>query len=179
MSINILHKQKGAGFIEVLVSLTILAIGLLGVLSMQVTGLTSNQRALFATEVNLLVSDMADRILAYGPAGADGGEYDALSTADANVLADVVANADKISWAAALGGSSLPGVVGNVTWVANDLDLADDVDIAGGVYTISIRWNDTREAIALRTLAVDCAPGGVISNGVATRFTCYQFSVTL
>lgn len=179
MQRNILYKQKGAGFIEVLVSLTILAIGLLGVLSMQVTGLTSNQRALFATEVNLLVSDMADRILAYGPAGANNGEYDTLSTENADNLGDALVNADRTAWAAALTASSLPGVVGNVTWVANDLDLADDVDIAGGVYTISIRWNDTREAIALGTLAVDCAPGGVISNGVATRFTCYQFSVTL
>ena len=179
MQKNISHKQKGAGFIEVLVSLTILAIGLLGVLSMQVTGLTSNQRALFATEVNLLVSDMADRILAYGPAGANDGEYHALSTSNVNVLADTVANADKISWAAALAGSSLPGAVGDVTWVSNDPDPDDTVVVAGGIYTISIRWNDAREAIVLGTLNADCAPEGVIANGVAAKFTCYQFSVTL
>jgi type IV pilus assembly protein PilV len=180
MKVIIRNKQEGAGLIEVLVALTILAIGLLGVLSMQVTGLKSNQRALFATEVNLLVSDMADRILAYGAAGANDGEYDNLSTTNVDVLADAVANADKAAWALALTNSSLPAVVGDVTWVSNDLDPDDGIDVAGGVYTISLRWNDTRENIAIGTLADDCDTATpIFLGGVAQKFTCYQFSVTL
>ncbi|MEO0443492.1 MAG: type IV pilus modification protein PilV [Pseudomonadota bacterium] len=58
--------QKGAGIIEVMVSLLVLAIGLLGVLSLQTNGLNSNQRAAFVTEAQLLAEDMASRILAFG-----------------------------------------------------------------------------------------------------------------
>lgn len=164
-------KQNGAGFIEVLVALVILAIGLLGVLSMQARGLTSNQRALFASEVNLLAMDMADRILAYGIAGADSGEYDTLSTQGATTLADdVVADADRTAWINAMTASSLPSAIGDVAWVAN----AD-----GGTYTISIRWDETREGVPVGTLANDCDTRPVLVPGSAQKLSCYQLTVTL
>lgn len=50
---------------ETLVSLFLLAIGLLGTLAMQVKGVNSNQRAQFATDANILAEDMASRILGY------------------------------------------------------------------------------------------------------------------
>jgi type IV pilus assembly protein PilV len=192
-------KQIGASFIELLVALVILAIGLLGVLSMQATGLTSNQRALFATEVNLLVSDMADRILAHGIAGADAGEYDGLSTDGNVVLTDAVANADRLAWSIALNGdvndvnnngSSLPAPIGDVSW---DSDTR--------VYTISIRWDDARQGVVSGTVAEDCgnyvddpdldaaanaaaelaatAAAADLINGVGNSLSCYQFHVSL
>ena len=58
-----LKNQMGAGLMEVLVSLLILAIGLLGVVSLQSKGLGSNQQAMFVTEAHFLAQDMADRMV--------------------------------------------------------------------------------------------------------------------
>lgn len=55
----------GSTLIELLVALFVLAIGLLGVLAMQTTGLKSNQRAEFMTEAHMLASDMLNMIVAY------------------------------------------------------------------------------------------------------------------
>lgn len=60
-----MQTQKGSGLIEVIVALFITAIGLLGVLAMQTTGLKSNQRAEFMTEAQMLASDMMNMIVAY------------------------------------------------------------------------------------------------------------------
>ncbi len=115
-------QQIGAGFIEVLVALVILAIGLLGVMSMQVQGITSNQRALFASEANLLAEDMVDRIFALGVTGAVNGEYNGVGTAAncdsvGNGLADeAVIEQDCTDWSNTITGNniSLPSPVGTV-----------------------------------------------------------------
>lgn len=58
-------RQNGVGLVEVLVSLFILAVGLLGVLAMQANGMKSNQKSEFSTEAYLLAADMVDRIQAH------------------------------------------------------------------------------------------------------------------
>ncbi|SMF43206.1 type IV pilus assembly protein PilV [Alteromonadaceae bacterium Bs31] len=62
---NIGKRQQGTAMMETVVSLFVLAIGLMGTLAMQANSVNSNQRANFATEANILASDMVDRILAY------------------------------------------------------------------------------------------------------------------
>lgn len=66
MKVKFKPRQSGASMIEVLVSLIILGVGLLGVLSLQANGMSSSQRATFVTDAQLLAQDMADRILAFG-----------------------------------------------------------------------------------------------------------------
>lgn len=161
-----LFKQKGSSFIEVLVALVILAIGLLGVLSMHSRGLASNQRALFASEVNLLVSDMTDRIRAYTVTGANAQAYDALST-NGVALGDPVAEADRIAWGAAILNSSLPSALGDVTW--NPVQQ---------VYVISLRWDDARQGIAAQAVAIDCGSADLIADQ-GNSLSCYQFTVNL
>lgn len=57
--------MTGAGLIEVLISLLVMAVGLLGVLAVQMDGLRSNQRAEYLTEAHLLATDMMNIISAY------------------------------------------------------------------------------------------------------------------
>lgn len=155
-------RQQGAGMIEVLVALTVLAIGLLGVMSMQVRGLVSNQRAFFATEANQLAYDMADRILAYGANGADEGEYNGLNSAAA-FGGDARAANDQEGWEEAFNRANLPSGRGDVTW--NGIDT----------YTITIRWDDERYGVTTsNTVAVDCA-----SNDATTTLTCFQMELRL
>ena len=66
--------------------------------------------------------------------------------------------------------SSLPSVIGDVTWEANT---------DGGTYTISIRWDETREGVTAGTLANDCDTRPVLVLGAAQKLSCYQLTVTL
>lgn len=142
--------QKGAGLIEVLVSLIILGVGLLGVLSLQTNGATSNQRAVFLTDAQVLAQDMADRIRAFGEdgLGARGGEYGGTVTGSRGgtqayaeqVCSDTtscsaaqVVAFDRHEWEEALDNSSLPNGRGRV--IFND---------AINQYTVRILWDQDR-----------------------------------
>lgn len=158
--IRVYTQQKGAGFIEVLVALVILAIGLLGVMSMQVKGLTSNQQAVFVTEANMMAVDMAERIVAFGSTGADGGEYDDVSTTAAcGAGEDALVCADRTAWTAIFDGNelSLPSASGDVAWTAPD------------TYTITIRWDNDRDGDA----GTDCP------NDSDDDLDCFQMVMRL
>jgi len=57
-------KHQGFTLIEVLVSLLIMTLGIVGVLKMQTQSLKSNQRAYFRTQADLLSRDMLARMQA-------------------------------------------------------------------------------------------------------------------
>jgi len=162
------QRQKGVSFIEALVALVILAVGLLGVLSMQARGLNSNQRAMFSTEVTLLAYDMADRIFSYSTSGANAGEYGSItiepSTADCTGSLCTIAQIDQNEWIDSFELSSLPGWRGDVSWAQ-----------ATSTYTISIRWDDERRGdLVAGTVADDCD-----NNNPQQTLSCFQLEVGL
>lgn len=53
--------QRGVSMIEVLVTLVILSIGLLGIVSLQIRTLQFNQDAYYRSQANVLLYDMAER----------------------------------------------------------------------------------------------------------------------
>jgi type IV pilus assembly protein PilV len=59
---NALRKQGGFTLLEILISIVILALSMLGALSMQANGLTKNQSAFLRTQAANLAADMAHRI---------------------------------------------------------------------------------------------------------------------
>ena len=69
------RKARGFTLIEVMISVLILAIGLLGVASMQTRSLQMNQSAQFASQASILAYDIADRMRANRAAALDG-NYD-------------------------------------------------------------------------------------------------------
>ncbi len=150
-------ESKGAGMIEVLVSLLILAVGLLGVLSLQANGLNSNKRAEFVTEAQILAEDMASRILTFGSTVSNGNGGPDGSNASGNInyamsvtktttdpgsvalcsncAPDATKVFDKSQWEKALFDSSLPLAKGTVTW-------------ASPVYKIQVMWDQERTGTA-------------------------------
>lgn len=158
--------QRGSSLIEVMVALLILGVGLLGVVSLQTKGLSSNKQGVFVTEAQLLAQDMADRIMAFGsgPQGDNAGGYGGTTTdmevesVDCSDAAGCTAaearQYDQWSWVQLADDSSLPRVRGQVTWNAP-------------VYTIEIVWWDQQnnpEANHVVTCATD---------------RCYQMEVRL
>lgn len=155
-------KQQGLSFIEVMVTLVVFGIGLIGAISLQVRGLDAGQRAIFSTEAQLLAQDMADRILAYGTNGADGGEYAGINTSVTTALPACSAGGcttsqtlqkDKAEWEDQFDNFSLSGGIGLVTW-------------ADPVYTIEIRWNRYQDTNAVTTCS-------------AAHVACFKMEVRL
>ena len=119
--------------IETLVALFILAIGLLGVIAMQVNSVKSNQRAMYSGEVTLLASDMIDRIYAHDDVdiATDNTLFAGLKTSDGTCSTagcDTEMQAAFDAWTAELK-SRLPLGRGKVT-------------AANSIYTLTVMWDN-------------------------------------
>ena len=160
------YNQIGSSMIEVLVSLFIMAMGLLGILSLQISAINSVQRTLFISEAQLLAADMADHILAHGISGKDAVNGDFVSDTSTNNDKAVdcsigCSEADQISyihakWQKALQ-SRLPSGIGAVTW-----------DSAHLTYTIKVTWYQQQGSIV--------SPSCGSSN---TNTTCFVLQLKL
>ncbi|OUS06711.1 type IV pilus modification protein PilV [Gammaproteobacteria bacterium 42_54_T18] len=150
MSISI-KLQRGFSLIEVLITLLIVAIGLMGTATMQLTGLNSNQSAYLRSQASILVYDMADRMRA-NAASAIAGDYDGFkfkaskSELEGLVSGNCTATAggcsgdgqsatDKYEWAQNIMGAGsesalLPGAIGEISMDEN------------GFSTVSISWQE-------------------------------------
>ena len=62
MLISSSKNQNGVSLLEILVTIMVLSIGLLGIAGLQITSLKNTQRALLKTHVSLLVYDLTDII---------------------------------------------------------------------------------------------------------------------
>ncbi len=108
-------REKGITMIEILVTLVIVSVGLLGAAAMVIKGLESNRNAYLRTQASILAYDMADRIRANSER-ALAGDYDGFDIASAPDLpgcyssgsgcnSNTVVNVDKALWARSLIGA--------------------------------------------------------------------------
>ncbi|WP_075186692.1 type IV pilus modification protein PilV [Teredinibacter haidensis] len=167
-----LYRQRGAAMMEVVVALFVLAIGLMGTLSMQVKGVNSSQRAHFVTDANILAADMADRILAYNSDDitSDDDDYSGIytdsSTATSSSCSSGGCNSaaqksfDEWEWSEQIK-SRLPGGTGEVFYV-------------DGAYTIVVKWNQP-DTFSNST----CSSISVSMSDTATNKACFAYQVRL
>lgn len=126
-----MKNNAGFGMIEILVSMLVLAIGLLGLASLQTTGLTQSSETRNRSQAILLADDMFERIRAnrdsinsyvVAAAGTAPTCNRAYKVANTDVVADDIAE-----WQNSLG-CLLPGGNGAV-------------QVNAGVVTVDITWN--------------------------------------
>lgn len=129
------HSQ-GFTFIEVLIAVVILSIGLLGLAGLQATSQRANHSAYLRSQATLFAYDMADRMRANRTAMLTGA-YNNLSGIPTNpgcittgCSAADVALYDTYVWNTALA-QQLPSGKGKVVG-------------AGGIFTVTLMWDDTR-----------------------------------
>ena len=146
----IYNKQAGVGLIEVLVSVLVIAIGLLGTLGLQLSGKQSNYEAVARSSAVFAVEDIISRIrinpdgvksAAYTTAGVGGGSLGAPGT-DCGTLVSTCNSASLSAWDiwqweqvldgndAVSGGASVGGLV-NPTGC---------ISINGDLVTVVIAW---------------------------------------
>jgi type IV pilus assembly protein PilV len=133
------HTQSGFTLIEVLVALLVLAVGLLGMASLTVHSLQSNQGAYMRSQASVLAYDIAER-MRFNHEGATAATTvytNATATApscgESGCTSAQQAQLDVSTWRAALA-SSMPGAEAAITRTAND-DL--------WAYQITISWTDS------------------------------------
>lgn len=119
-----LNQQHGVTLIEVLVTVLVLGIGLLGLASLQVTALKSNYSAQARSQASMLAQDIIERMRVNRDDALDG-DYD-----DDKCASHWDCKAWQDSLVAALGA----GATGSL--------MRDDTDVR-----VSITWNDSRGAI--------------------------------
>ena len=155
------NLQKSAGFtmLEVMISIVIIAFGLLGIAGLQAFALKNSQSASARLTATVLAEDMVDRLRSNQPAMASA-EYNKPNTADydSNIdcatnpcLASAPANMadyDRALWADRVR-AALPGGVGIVCIDSTPNDgltpAAHGCDGLGEVmYAVKIWWRDDR-----------------------------------
>ena len=133
-------KQHGFSMVEILVTIVVMAIGLLGLAGLQATSLRNTEESYQRSQAAALAYDMLDRMRA-NSAGVTAGDYDSITAAPGShtdctagtCTTSQMATYDNYDWqtkiAAALSSGS-GAVSGNG---------------AGSVFTITISWDDDRD----------------------------------
>lgn len=134
-------KRRARGFtlIEVLITLVIVAIGMLGIAALQFRGLQYSGDAFYRSQVNILAYDIADRIRQSGnPPNANA--YDvalnnwvvpATRPAGCNQTVQTVAN-DVTCWQAQVWDALPPGSIADVLLTS----------AAQNIFTVTLTWTD-------------------------------------
>ena len=156
--------QRGFTMIEVLVSVVVLSVGLLGIAGLQATGQASNQSAYLRSQATSLAYDMVDRIRA-NTTGLKNGSYNAIDTTNNNYANPgcgqspacgtpaQIAQYDMWDWQTQLA-QQLPSGNGTVTGAG-----------AGSVFTVTIMWDDNRNGSSSKT----CGSGSLKCFSVSSR----------
>lgn len=129
-----IKAQRGATLIEVLVTLVVLSVGLLGMAGLQALSLKSNHSAYYRSQATFLAYDVSERMRANREVANNGGyAVDFPDSSNANSVSGSLAERDKAQWLNLLA-DTLPGGTGKISH-------------SGGLVTVEIRWDDSRGAI--------------------------------
>lgn len=120
--------QSGFSLLEVLIAVTIMALGLLGLAGLQAQGLKNNHSAYIRSQAALYAYDMTDRLRADRVA-AIAGSYNLTMAASAPTGTALV-NTERAGWLAQL--AALPAGDGSINVTS------------AGVATVTVQWDDSR-----------------------------------
>ena len=161
-----LSKQAGFSMIEILVSVLVLAIGLLGVASMQTLSVKSSANSNLKSIALYLANDMADRVRA-NTAGAQTGEYDNLTggvenSCTSKCSSKQIAESDKYEWQQFVQ-NSLPQGEGEITQ-------------ENGIYTITLEWT---ERVKQGEIEKEDGEGNKVLEDAGIETATFEFSFQL
>jgi len=139
------RRQSGFGLFEILITIIIVAIGLLGLAAMQATGLKNNESGYRASQATVLAYDIADRMRA-NMGGINSYLTSAMTLDEAEAAGEVggckttagcspaeLAQTDLVEWAAALD-TDLPNPTGLIA-------------LNGTTYTVTVSWDDDMDGV--------------------------------
>ena len=133
-------RQAGFSLIEILVTMVVLSIGLLGVAGMQASGLRNNHAAYTKTQATNLAMDMAERIRANPKGQADYIDFNSKNDAPTNPPGCIstgctpaqLAEHDKFEWSQPLNADTKPVLPAGRGEIRN----------TGNEFTVTILWRE-------------------------------------
>ncbi len=125
------HAQRGFSLVEVLVTMLVLSIGLLGIAALIITDIKNNQSAYARSQASMLANDIIDSMRA-NRALAEASPSPYALALDADPAGAGVAADDLTAWRAAAA-SAMPSGRGAVS-----------VDPLTRNVTVTLEWNDSR-----------------------------------
>lgn len=150
---NLVKAQAGSSLIEVLVSMTVLAVGILGLGAMQTSSMKANQNSYMRTQAVFHANDIIERMRS-NTQGVEFGNYDdpvpvvtASCQAAAGCTAAQMAANDVAQWESSIA-AALPMGAGTVCLDSTPVDgtpLVPACDSSGLVYAVKIWWDDDRD----------------------------------
>ena len=147
------RPQRGFSMMEILVTIVVLSIGLLGLSGLQLSALRSNQTAYLRSVATTLSYDISDRMRANMAAVATGDYNSPTASQTAACLTNAgctpaqMAQNDAFEWQAAIQ-NALPNSAGVVCLDGTPDDgtpTATACDGSGQSYAIKIWWDDDRD----------------------------------
>lgn len=132
-----MRKQNGFTLLEVLVTLLIVSLGLLGIAGIIANSLKVNHGALVRSQASWLASDIIDRMRANRTAAEAVVSPYTLASCAAATASTTVAEIDLQEWCAAVV-AALPSGSGTGSVAVEDA--------AGRTVTVVVQWNDQRAA---------------------------------
>ncbi len=132
-------RQKGVGLIEVLISVLILAVGLMGIAAMQATALRNSQSSLERSQAVIHSYSILDAMRANNTA-ARSGEYNTttlICSAGAVAAASPLVASDSADWISSLQASLGPDACGQIACAVVAGSTARDC-------SVTVEWNDSR-----------------------------------
>ncbi len=172
------NTDKGFTLVEVMVAVFILAIGLLGIAGLQVSGIKANHTAMIHTQSTQLIYDLSDRIRANMRA-AKAGNYlataapaktyncfdDFSGTATPNRCNPKEMALSDLDWIVSLANNTLPFQSISITCISPgnvtvSADTAADDCPQGFTHSISITWNehDGSNGLVNKTTTIEFQP---------------------
>lgn len=137
-------KNSGFSLLEILISLVVLSMGMMGLAGLQIASLKGTNEAHFRHEASLLMMDMADRMRANLP-GTDKGAYRSVNAV--NCTAEPSKSCD------------------TVECTSEELAVYDMYAIACGITNGSQRSNGIRNVLPEGTLTINCDGGDCSTVG--------------
>lgn len=153
--------QRGSSMLEILVTLVIVAIALLGTAGLQLNAMRMNKGGQFRTQAIFLASDMAERMEA-NKAEAILGTYavaatGTVSVAATNCAAAACTSAGLAAWDISQWGTNISNILPQPSW-----SITQTVAGNPSTYSIVINWTD-------RSNVKTVASGGIVDTYTATR----------
>lgn len=122
-------SQQGLTLLESVIAMLVIAIGLLGVASMQVTGIKATYNADWRGRAALLAQDLTDRMRSNIDIARQGAYSDGAS------ISNTISVSDKTNWLANVAGT-LPNGAATV--------VCDGACGFGAIYTLTLMWDEDR-----------------------------------
>lgn len=142
------RRSRGVTLIEVLVTVIVLAFGLLGLAGLQANSLRNNHSAYLRSQATYLASGMFDRMRsnkleAVGDSTTNNTNYNiAIGNSTPATSGSTLTQADVTSWKAMLA-TSLPAGDGSIT-----------CSNATRICTVIVQWDDSRGAVAAQQFSM-------------------------